>query len=391
MRIWRSPCGDEAHRYNKSVVLTFAGPRRVLSTSPFNGGLRRDLKQVFNHCCNPGEGMACLMRAPTYEEHLSLVAKDLGLDPQCCAGLSTAASMDMMAIKTECWGSVDVTAFATAGVEVNGGRVGDPALWDEECSLAAHPAGTINILLHVGCDLSEGALTRGLITCTEAKTAALQELMASSRYSRGLATGSGTDGAVLVAVSGAPVRLTDTGNHSKLGETIGRTVMDAVKEALRLQTGLCPEMQHDLLRRMDRFGVTEDALWARYRDRSGMLDRPHFSDVLHGLSRRGEFVALLSLCAHLMDQTLWGLLSPPEAWKAALAPLAAIGFGVGRRPVPADAETFVSTLIDVCCEGLLNRVEQEQNGHCSEVPRQEFSIRRAQKKPEEAARCISEG
>ena len=160
MRIWRSPCGDEAHRYNKSVVLTFAGPRRVLSTSPFNGGLRRDLKQVFNHCCNPGEGMACLMRAPTYEEHLSLVAKDLGLDPQCYAGLSTAASMDMMAIKTECWGSVDVTAFATAGVEVNGGRVGDPALWDEECSLAAHPAGTINILLHVGCDLSEGGLTR---------------------------------------------------------------------------------------------------------------------------------------------------------------------------------------------------------------------------------------
>ena len=234
-------------------------------------------------------------------------------------------------------------------------------------------------------------MTRGLITCTEAKTAALQELMASSRYSRGLATGSGTDGAVLVAVSGAPVRLTDTGNHSKLGETIGRTVMDAVKEALRLQTGLCPEMQHDLLRRMDRFGVTEDALWARYRDRLGMLDRPHFSDILHGLSRCGEFVALLSLCAHLMDQTLWGLLSPPEAWKAALAPLAAMGFGVGGRPVPADTETFVSTLIDICCEGLLNRVEQEQNGHCSEVPRQEFSIRHAQEKPEEAARCLSEG
>ena len=58
---------------------------------------------------------------------------------------------------------------------------------------------------------------------------------------------------------------------------------------------------------------------------------------------------------------LWGLLSPPEAWEATLAPLAAMGFRVGGRPVPVDAETFVSTLTDVCYEGLLDRVEQEQN------------------------------
>lgn len=361
MRIWSSPCGDEAHHYNKSVVLTFSGPRRVLSTSPFNGGLRGDLEQVFNHCCNPGEGMACFMRAPTYAEHLALVAEDLGLDPVRCAGLSTAASMERMAVRTGRWGSATATAFVTAGLEVNGGRVGDPASWDEERSLAAHPTGTINILLHLDCDLSEGALTRGLITCTEAKTAALQELAVSSRYSRGLATGSGTDGAVLVAVSDAPLRLTDTGNHSKLGETIGRVVMDAVKEALRLQTGLCPEMQHDVLRRMDRFGVTEDSLWARYRGRPDPLDRPHFSDVLHGLSRRGELVATLSLCVHLMDQVLWGLLSPQDAWEAARAPLAALGFGVGERPLPGDAEALVTSLTDVCCEGLLDRVERDRN------------------------------
>ena len=73
------------------------------------------------------------------------------------------------------------------------------------------------------------------------------------------------------------------------------------------------------------------------------------------------YVAPLSLCVHLLDQVLWGLLSPPEAWKAALDPLAVMGFGVGGRLVPADTETFVSTLTDICCEGLLDRVEQEQN------------------------------
>lgn len=81
----------------------------------------------------------------------------------------------------------------------------------------------------------------------------------------------------------------------------------------------------------------------------------------------------------------------PGRLETGLAPLAAMGFRVGERPIPADAETFVPTLTDICCEGLPDRVRQEQSGRCSEILRQELSIYRAQEEHEEAARCISEG
>ena len=40
--------------------------------------------------------------------------------------------------------------------------------------------------------------------------------------------------------------------------------MGAVKEALERQTGLNPKYQHDVLKRMKRFGVTSDLVWEMY-------------------------------------------------------------------------------------------------------------------------------
>ena len=64
--------------------------------------------------------------------------------------------------------------------------------------------GTINIILYIDGDLAEPLLARALVTCTEAKTAALQELQAGSHYSMGIATGSGTDQTIVVANSESP-------------------------------------------------------------------------------------------------------------------------------------------------------------------------------------------
>ena len=55
--IYRLSTGDSVQRYNKSIVIPFEGERKVLSTSPLNGGYREDLKAVFNNDVNPGEGM----------------------------------------------------------------------------------------------------------------------------------------------------------------------------------------------------------------------------------------------------------------------------------------------------------------------------------------------
>lgn len=313
MRIATLPGGDPVHRYDQCIVVPFAGARRVLSTSPLNGGYRQDLTAVFNNDMNPGPGMACRMLAPTYPEHLAAMARELGLDPETSSGLSTSASMENVSIRTECFEGVSVTALVTGGIEVNGGRAGDPASWNEVDQKAVPlRGGTINILLFIHTDLTPGAMARALVTCTEAKTAALQELLAPSRYSMGLATGSGTDGTIVVCDAESEICLTDAGKHSKLGELIGRAVKQAVKEALRRQTGLCGKSQHQVLRRTDRFGITEQSLWEEYRKGQGKLSRADYSEKLYEICGQSRLVTAVSLYVHLLDQLIWGLLTPEE-------------------------------------------------------------------------------
>jgi adenosylcobinamide amidohydrolase len=326
---------DEVHRYKKSLVVLFHGKRKTLCTGPHNGGCRENLTAVFNNDCTVGAGMAAELRAPTYAEHIALLATELGLDSGTAAGISTAAQMENISIVTETHGDLRVTALVTGGVEVNGGRAGDPATWDEihEREAGHEVHGTINIILHINVDLTEGALARALVTCTEAKTAALQELLAPSRYSSGLATGSGTDGTIVVANAESKWTLNNSGKHSKLGELIGKSVKKAVKEALRLQSGLSPERQHNVLKRVDRYGITEDSLWELYltrRDKkSGApVNRAGFADRAVRLLRGGAVVTYVSLYVHLLDQLSWGLLYAEDAAGAAKELLRLAGLSV---------------------------------------------------------------
>ena len=355
MKIRTLSCGDELHYYKKSLVLYFRGKRRVISTGLNHGGCRDDLQAVFNNDGNPDPGMEFRLRAPTYREHLDVIAgQDLGLDPESCTGFCTAASMENVSIQTMEQAYFTVTAIVTGGIEGNGARIGDPASYSEEPnrdtveSDTVNP-GTINIILHIDADFPRGTLAKAMVSCAEAKVAALQELLAASRYSRGLATGSGTDGIIVVCNPESEHTLTDAGHHSLLGESIGKTVKAAVKEALYRQTGLSPRRQHDIIRRMDRFGVTSDTLWELYRSdieqshhqlsgeqkseqypeklsvsggqsdeqETGDIPRYEFENRLDQLKTNEMLVTCTSLYAHLLDQIDWGLLSPAEAWKAA--------------------------------------------------------------------------
>lgn len=314
--IYRLSTGDSVQRYNKSIVIPFEGKRKVLSTSLLNGGYREDLKAVFNHDVNPGAGMACELRAPTHEEHLRIIASELDLDSDKTAGIDTAVSMDNVSIIKEGFEDLIVSAIVTGGVKINGGRVGDPASFHERKeNFETLNHGTINIVLIIDANLPEGTLTRGLVTCTEAKTAALQELMVGSNYSHGLATGSGTDGTILVCNAESELLLTNAGKHSKLGELIGYVVKKAVKEALFLEMGLCPEYQHSILKRFKRYGINEEKLWSQYSRGATAREirKADFMSRLHQLDRDGKMIALTSLYIHLLDQLDWDLLAPDEA------------------------------------------------------------------------------
>ncbi|HWR38605.1 MAG TPA: adenosylcobinamide amidohydrolase [Patescibacteria group bacterium] len=300
---------------SKSISISFNAPRKVLSTSLLNGAYREDLTGVFNHNCGPDDGSHCRLLADTYEEHMRIMARNVGFDPDQTTGMGTAASMENVAIVVKKFRELTVTAIATAGVEGNGGRVGDPTPhYSPVEKIREHKPGTINIMLVIDADLPPGIMARALVTCTEAKTAALQELMAGSLYSTGLATGSGTDQTIVVTNPQSPLYFEGAGKHNKLGELIGLAVKPAVKEALLKQTGLSPDMQHSVLRRMKRFGISADGLWKRYQGIQECSEgKETFLDCLNHWERTSQAVVASSLYAHLMDQLQWELLAADEA------------------------------------------------------------------------------
>ncbi len=337
--------GDVLCRRDRALIVTFGGRREVLSTSAFNGGFRDDLRYVFNQDCKEDGQKDAPLKVPTYAGHMQIIAAELGLEPRYSCGLSTAADMENVSIQEETYDDLTVTAVVTGGIDVNGGRVGDPADWHEAGGVSIPVSGTINIMLFIDARLPEGTLTRALVTCTEAKTAALQELLAPSVRSSGIATGSGTDGTFIVANTDSPVYLTFAGKHSKLGELIGRTVMKAVKEALFKQTGLCAARQLNIFARIGRYGIT----------RQSMLDAPPYPDgaKLDALAKQSELVVMTSLFVHLLDQLQWGLISEADAFAAAQKLLRDMGME-GALAEPSEALSAEEQLLLQYRTGLMS-------------------------------------
>ena len=310
--------GEMAERTSDAVTIRFPGPRNVLSTSWMNGGYRGDLVAIFNHQISLEACGTCHAGNGSVQQYLEGVARSLGLDPGTATGLITRAEMKNTSIIAEAFRDLTVTAIVTAGIEKNGGRAGDPASYFENGNSCEPVGGTINTILLIDADLPEYALTRAVMTATEAKTVALQQLMARSIYSNGIATGSGTDMIVVVADPGSSRHLSNTGKHSKLGELIGRTVIRATTAALEMETGLSPASQRDVLVRLSRFGVTEEDLWTIAAVRSqrimtGTISKEVFIDRLRERSREPELVARVSAILHLLDEAAWNLLPEDEA------------------------------------------------------------------------------
>ncbi len=333
--------GETVQRCEKSINIRLLGENRVLSTSPLNGGLREDIRAIFNRDETAESQGGITMRAPTYAGHLAALSEELGLDAGSTVGISTAAQMENAAIVVKSHGATTVTAIVTAGVGINGGRVGDPADWDELAEEYEIHHGTINILLFINVELTPGAMARSLVTCTEAKTAALQELLAPSRYSQGLATGTGTDGTIIVSRKGGKA-LENAGKHCKLGELIGKAVKEAVKEAAYRQTGLCAKSQCHVLQRVDRFGITAETLPADPENRLG----------------REELVTTVSLLCHLMDQLSWKLLCPAAVFPMAESLLHSIA--PGQMPaLPEEPEAAVDMLTEQLQQRLTTLLNEE--------------------------------
>lgn len=318
--IFQTDDGEEVFLFRKFIVVKLPEGRNSLTTSWINGGYQENLDAIFNHQLN--QQNIDDLETTSVTEFMKITAQKIGLNPQKVTGMITVASMENVAISNKKYRNIEITAIVTAGIEVNGGRAGDPASYYEENENYEFKVGTINTILIINARLHESTLARAMMTAVEAKTVALGQLMAPSRYSNGIATGSGTDKISVISNMESDIVLTNAGKHSKLGELIGLSIIEATTEALAKQSNLTPDSQCDMLVRMERFGVDEEQYWETVKNMDIFQEEIHQNGILQkDIPQKDRFLSKLRLFSknpvvvtmtgsilHIVDEMSWGLI-----------------------------------------------------------------------------------
>ncbi|WP_424765642.1 adenosylcobinamide amidohydrolase [Paenibacillus sp. sgz302251] len=152
-------------------------------------------------------------------------------EPERTIGLITAAKLTHASV-VECEGDrFKLLCCTTVGTR-NAARAGLPRQ-----TFPAYTPGTINTILLIDGQMTEAAMVNAVITATEAKTAALQQLGIVEMESGESATGTTTD-AIVIGVSQNKhwhVVHAYAGAATTIGCAIGEAVYAAVLEATRTQ------------------------------------------------------------------------------------------------------------------------------------------------------------
>ncbi|MDR1489937.1 MAG: adenosylcobinamide amidohydrolase [Desulfovibrio sp.] len=283
----------------KTLTISFKSPQQVLSSLD---GWRSNITTAGNHYSSP----------PSWPvtHHVGLDASNArilalyGLEAKTATFLYTGADMDKLAYaQTESDGMV-VGAFVTAGVSGNAMRAPvDTGRYVEH--------GTINIILLTNRQLTPEAMTRAMITATEAKTAALEDLDIRSSYSGKAATGTGTDNILVVAGSGP--RITMTGGHTKMGELIAKATYKAVSDAIRKQNNIIAS--RDIFQRLAERKISLQA--AKYSAVSSTACSPQeFAAALERTLLEPRYAGFLEAALALADKTEYGLIQDTKSFSA---------------------------------------------------------------------------
>jgi len=214
---------------NKTLVINFKKSLSVVSTLE---GQRNGIDSVGNHysplpCWRIGQKFGLKgVRESVYQV--------IGKSEKNSSFLFTGADMDNLAVKKQRFRKMEILALVTAGVKSNAVRM------SKDVGRYYEP-GTINIILLPNMKLTSRAMTRAIISATEAKTAALMDMDIRSSYSSKLhrATGTGTDN--IIVVEGEGLMIDSSGGHTKMGELISKAVYEGVQEAIFKQNGLYTE------------------------------------------------------------------------------------------------------------------------------------------------------
>ena len=341
--IMKTSDGDEILKNSDTVLVKFGPERNGIITSWLNGGYNEDLSAVFNHQLSQENidkygdgGILDFLKdlAADFYENLDLRSDKL-------SGLITSADMNSYSIASERYRDIEVIAITTAGARVNAVSAGDLAsyyeinadyrydLEDDENNYQnnnqsniknPNKPGTINTILLINTKLDESSLLLAEMIAVEAKAVALRDLMVSSNYSNEIATGTGTDGIAIFSNMDSENFTDNVSKHAKIGELIGKVVIDSIKDALAKLQWLTPTYQLNALVRLDRFQYNLDDFYNNYLPKHVKMedenDKREFILSLIGISKNPELVSYVSLIIHLLDQYRYGLLSKKTVLKA---------------------------------------------------------------------------
>lgn len=218
--------------------------------------------------------------------------------------LFTGANMDNLSVQKQQFKKMVVYALVTAGVKSNAVRMA------EDVGRFYEP-GTINMVLLSNMQLTPRAMNRAIISATEAKSAALQDMDIRSAYTplTHPATGTGTDN--ILVVEGTGTRIDNAGGHSKMGELIAKAVYAGVTEAVFRQNGLVQRRSvfHRLTeRKISLFGLVGDCTCG--------LSESELAIELEHLLLEPEIAGFVESALAISDQYERGLISDISGFQA---------------------------------------------------------------------------
>jgi len=209
------------------IHVQFDTPWNVISSAVLNGGFA-EARHILNlKVAKRPAGLNSAFKSPDVE--LSAYCEQYGWQGT-TAGMMTAASMDSYRIVRAAQQGVDVIVLVTAGLS-NVRRAGDYAEY-RTIRPAVSNVGTINIICLTSIGMVPAAMIEAVMTVTEAKAAALQNLDIKSPVSNEPATGTGTDCIAIVADPKAE-KMQYCGKHVLFGETLARLVIEAVTSSIK--------------------------------------------------------------------------------------------------------------------------------------------------------------
>lgn len=307
--IFKTSSDDEIFYLNDTILINFNVSRNGLTTSQLNGGTNDLYKHVFNQHLSQ-EKIDYLVDHDVCE-YLINECRALDIDSDFSTGLITLAEMRNVSIVTKSFKNMEVTAITTAGVRTNASRAGDDSsYWEEN---GEFHFGTINIILLTNVCLEKSTLAEAFMTITEAKTVALNNLRIPSQYSNGFATGTGTDGVAVFSNTDSDDILTNAGKHSKLGELIGKAVIESVTRAIGKQVWITNKSQSNALVRLNRYFLDINEFYDNLNQ-----DKFEFIKQLRIDARDQKNVAITTSILNLIDEVNCNLIEKENAYDLAL-------------------------------------------------------------------------